>query len=272
MEPGLKLKAIRERLGLRYREVEAASNQIAQRHKNPDFAIGLSRLADMENKGVLPNIHRLYTLCAIYRLDFNEVLGWYGIDLNDIWRDASHLRPERTHLANFRPPAGGAVSLPLMLDPGVDFSETVFLSRIIQQWGEIPLSLLETLDLDSSLYGFIGWEDRRMYPLLRPGALVQIDPSRDEIVERGWKDEFDRPIYFVETRGGYACCWCSQTESHVVLQAHSASGEPSEVLELNEVSVVGQVRGIAMQLELQPDGQVKSKTKARRPRQASVRE
>ncbi len=176
MEPGLKLKAVRERLGLRFREVEAASNLIAQRHKNPDFAIGLSRLADMENKGVLPNIHRLYSLCAIYRLDFSEVLGWYGIDLDDIWRDAAHLQPERTHLLNFRPPAGGSVSLPLMLDPGVDFSETVFLSRVIQQWGEVPLSLLDALDLDSSLYGFVGWEDRRMYPLLRPGAWCRSTP------------------------------------------------------------------------------------------------
>ena len=84
MEPGLKLKAVREKLGLRFREVEKASNLIAQRHKSADFAIGLSRLADMENKGVVPNLHRLYSLCAIYRLDMNEVLGWYGIDVEDI--------------------------------------------------------------------------------------------------------------------------------------------------------------------------------------------
>ena len=73
-EAGQKLKRARERLNLRYRDVEEASNQIAARHSNDEFSIALSRLADIENKGTVPTIYRLYALCAIYRLDFNEVL------------------------------------------------------------------------------------------------------------------------------------------------------------------------------------------------------
>ncbi len=56
MDAGLKLKRIRECLELRYRQVEQASNLIAEKHHNLDFAIGLSRLADIENKGVVPSI------------------------------------------------------------------------------------------------------------------------------------------------------------------------------------------------------------------------
>src|ERR1039458_6083009 len=75
---GLKLKRTRERLKLTYREVEEASQQIAEHFGNSEFAIALSRLADIENKGTVPSIYRLYALCAIYRLAFDDVLAWYG--------------------------------------------------------------------------------------------------------------------------------------------------------------------------------------------------
>ena len=55
-EPGQKLRRARERLGLRYRDVEEASQRIAFRHGNDEFSIGLSRLADIENKGTLPSL------------------------------------------------------------------------------------------------------------------------------------------------------------------------------------------------------------------------
>ena len=48
-EAGQKLKRARERLNLRYRDVEEASNQIAARHNNDEFVIALSRLSDIEN-------------------------------------------------------------------------------------------------------------------------------------------------------------------------------------------------------------------------------
>src|SRR4051812_13006004 len=77
--PAEKLKRARVRLKLTYRDVELASQKIARRRGNPAFAIALSRLADIENKGTLPTVYRIYTLAAIYRLDFDEVLDWYGI-------------------------------------------------------------------------------------------------------------------------------------------------------------------------------------------------
>ena len=51
---GEKLKRIRERLKLTYRDVEKASQQIAEHRGSDEFAIALSRLADIENKGTVP--------------------------------------------------------------------------------------------------------------------------------------------------------------------------------------------------------------------------
>src|SRR5712672_2050096 len=88
-EAGQKLKRTRERLNLRYRDVEEASNQIAARHNNDEFVIALSRLFDIENKGTVPTIYRLYSLCTIYRLDLLEVLVWYAVDVGELPAEAA---------------------------------------------------------------------------------------------------------------------------------------------------------------------------------------
>ena len=100
-DPGQRLKRERERLNLRYRDVEQASQTIANRHGNDEFIIALSRLADIENKGTVPSLYRLYSLCAIYRLDLKEVLTWFGIPLDDLMEDSSQIVVEETHLVGF---------------------------------------------------------------------------------------------------------------------------------------------------------------------------
>src|SRR5215475_3562787 len=82
--PGEKLKRIREKRRLTYRDVERASQQIAARRGNDEFGIALSRLADIEHKGTVPTIYRLFSLCAIYRLDLWEVLEWYGVPADSV--------------------------------------------------------------------------------------------------------------------------------------------------------------------------------------------
>lgn len=265
MDAGLKLKRIREKLGLRYRQVEHASNLIARRHRIQDYAIGLSRLADIENKGVVPSLHRLYSLSAIYRLDITEVLSWYDINVDEIALDSSAVSPTKTHPLHFHDDGRGSVSIPLKLDPGIDFRQTTYLSRVIQQWGKIPLTLLNNLNIEDYRYAVIGSEDYLMYPLLRPGALVQIDERQRRIQNSGWAHEFERPIYFLELRDGYACCWCNVTDTHLILQPHP--GSPCEPVVLSydrDVDVIGQVIGVAMQLDLKKSGvrAVGSKTRS----------
>ncbi len=251
-DAGQKLKLARERLNLRYREVEEASLRIAEKHHNDEFAIALSRLADIENKGTVPSPYRLYSLCAIYRLDFSEALEWYGIDLAALPADSVSVATiERTHPIGFSHDARGEVWLPLALDPGIDVRRTTYLSRMIQRWGRLPLMLLNGMDLKNHRYGFVGTEDWRMFPLLQPGALVVIDETKRKIEDAGWRNEFERPIYFFEHRGGYACSWCDLTGDHLVLQPHPASMCNPEIFSYpDEIEVLGQVTGVAMRLDL----------------------
>src|SRR5215470_11785857 len=110
--PGEKLKHARERLRLTYRDVEKASQEVARRRASDEFAIALSRLADIENKGTVPTIFRLYSLCAIYRLNLEQVLGWYGIPLELLPAESMQTPLNQTHTVDFAPASRFTVNLP----------------------------------------------------------------------------------------------------------------------------------------------------------------
>jgi hypothetical protein len=157
----------------------------------------------------------------------------------------------RTHPISFGSAMNGNVNLPLALDPGIDIRKTTFLSRMIQKWGKLPLSLLNGFDLKDHRYAYIGADDWLMYPLILPGSLVVIDEGRRKVASGGWSTEFERPIYFVEHRNGFACGWCALNGTQLIVQPHPASLCPPEVyLYPEEVDVLGQVTGVAMRFDL----------------------
>src|SRR5438105_4803779 len=97
LSPGQHLRIVREQLGLTMRDVEMASATISAKHGNDDFAIPLSRLSDIETKGIVPSIFRLYSLAVIYRRDLRDILAWYGIDVNACVGDLSVAEPRHSH-------------------------------------------------------------------------------------------------------------------------------------------------------------------------------
>ncbi len=249
-EPGQQLRKIRERLQLRYRDVEEASQKIAKRRKNEEFVIGLSRLADIENRGTVPSIYRAYTLCAIYRLDITVLLSWYGIDLQRLLSDSAAIALSHTHLIEASTPAVEP-EWPLELTQAVDLKKTAYLSHLGQRWGKLPMAIARSLDVKHFKYGFVGADDWSMYPILAPGSFVQIDESKRRVVHDGWIDELDRPIYFIEHRSGYRCGWCTERDGKLILQPHSRSHVQPEIFVLpSEAEVLGQVVGVAMRLDL----------------------
>ena len=247
---GLRMKRRRDELGLTYRDVEEASKRIAERHRNDEYVIGLSRLADIENKGVVPSIFRLYSLCAIYRLDPTEAIEWYGIDLSMLQADSLAAEVPKTHMAKAVIYGGGSVTLPLSLDPGVNPEKTTYLSHHIGRWGKLPLMLLNAIDVRNWRYAWVGSEDWSMYPVLHPGSLLLIDETKRRVQNSGWTSDYDRPIYLVEHRSGYVLGWCSLTDGFLVVQPHPCSELPARVYKPGEdADIIGTVAGVAMHLE-----------------------
>ena len=245
---GHKLRALREGLGYRMRDVELASSQIARRFDNEEFAIPPSRLSDIETKAIVPSIFRLYSLAAIYRRQYRELLGWYGIELDAIPADINLGRPHKSHLSEALHNISH-VQLPVKLDPGFSLQKTTNLKRVIEQWGVIPLAHLSMFAEDRYTYGYIGTEDFTMYPILPPGSFIQVDEAKSKVSEGSWRSEFERPIYFVEMRDGFTCCWCTIKRDTIILQPHPLSPANVRVLRYpQEAEILGQVVGVAMRL------------------------
>ena len=245
---GQRLRMLRETLGYRMREVELASDQIARRFKNEEYAIPPSRLSDIETKGMVPTIFRFYSFAAIYRREYRELLSFYGLELDGISADLGSGHPQKSHLSealsNIK-----TVRMPTKLDPGFSLEKTTDLGRAIEQWGIVPMSYLEQFADDNYTYGYIGSEDFTMYPILPPGSFVQVNQSKSRVRDGTWRSEFERPIYFVEMRDGYTCCWCSKRGDSIVLQPHPLSPVPVRVLKCpQDAEVLGQVVGIALRL------------------------
>ncbi|HEY2462329.1 MAG TPA: hypothetical protein VGI16_16085 [Candidatus Acidoferrum sp.] len=226
------------------------SQNIAETEGNPEFQISNAWLTQIENSDSVPSIFKLYSLSAIYHIRFTEILRLYGVNLEKLALHQLDKPLPNTHLTTLEVyDTEKTVSFPVRFDRSFDLDNTNLLSRIVEVWGEIPIALIQHLDIRHNLYGYIGLEDTTLYPLLRPGSFVQIDPRVRKIQPLRWRTEFDRPIYFVELRNGYACSWCEMQDGYLLLIPHPLS--PNSIRRLNygsEAEIIGQVTAVAMRL------------------------
>lgn len=248
LSAGRRLRELREQIGLTLRDVEIASTTLAEARGVEEFITNPSRLSDIETKGVIPSIYRLYALSVIYRADFTELLKLYGVDLSAAASDLAVCSPSKTHRLEIATGRGTA-QIPVRLDPGFDLNRSFDLGRMIESWGPVPMQFLQELAKKKYTYAYIGMQDLTMYPLLLPGSFVQVDEERSRVEEGPWRSEWERPIYFVETREGHVCCWCSLRRGEIVLQSHPLSPvAPRFLKHPQEAEVIGQVVGVAMRL------------------------
>jgi transcriptional regulator with XRE-family HTH domain len=245
---GKRLRAARERLRLSTREVADLSREIALKKNAPDYFISRTWLCDVEAGKFKLNIYRLKSLSLIYRLGLDEILSFFGVDIRDAGTEQALVGLPHTYLVT--PTLGGPQSTlvaPLELRDRVDFGTTNLVSRMFESWGEIPVTLLQHMDWRNSLYGYIGIEDNTLYPLLRPGSFVQIDSHQNKVQPDGWRDEFERPIYFVELRDIYVCSWCEVNGSQLVLLPSAQSGKQARHVRYpGEADILGRVTAVTM--------------------------
>lgn len=243
MDPGFRLRQIRERLGLTYRDVQRASLALARVHTRPQFALHISRLADIENGGVVPSLHKLYALAVVYHLSPLEILRWYDIPLERFLGDAISFAAPQTHLMESPPhlSSGGQLHPPLIPN------YTQFMPRSSGECGGIE-NILNS-ENGHHRYGCIGLHDRRMEPILRPGSVVLVDVSVRRLQETEWSNEYDRPIYFVELHDGYRCGWFQQEGGRLAMQPHPLSRcMPESWKTPDDAEIVGRVVGVVTRL------------------------
>jgi hypothetical protein len=221
-------------LGLTFRDVERASDAIASSHHSAEYFLPISRLAEIENHAALPTIYRIYALCTIYHLSFENTLLWYGVDLSQLSTQPAAVPPR------------SAESQTRLLAPGNDHG---IWDQIESASGENHLKATGPGRSSKVCYARVGSEDRTMDPLIPPGSVVRIDTSLRRVLEWSWRNEFERPIYFVEHTDGYACSWCSVHHQTLVLEPHPLSPcSPRTYRIPQQAEVRGQVIGVTMSL------------------------
>ncbi len=255
MRPGDQLRDIRNRLGMTTREVEEFSRTVSEDRKNEEYYISNAWLTQLENSSSVPSIYKLFSLSVIYRVKFNDLLGVFGVDLNASTGYQLAVPAPNTHLASLETPdPEKAITFPVRFDRSFSLEKTSLISRMVEVWGEVPIALIQKLDVRHCQYGYVGMQDFSMYPLLRPGSFVQIDNAGGRVQPADWRTEFDRPIYFIELREGYACSWCELRGSQITLIPHPLS--PCSIRQFaypGEAEIIGQVTAVAMRLVPPPD-------------------
>ena len=189
-----------------------------------------------------------------HRFAARTLIHWYraGFDvereLPKFQSDLEVSAPAKSHLSHALANMT-TVRMPVRLDPSFDLRKTLNFGRMVKQWGTVPLAYLEQFAKVDFTYGYIGSEDRTMYPILPPGSFIQVDWLRDKVLKGAWRSEYERPIYFVETRDAHICCWCTLTREGIILQPHPLSPVPPRVFSYpQEAEVIGQVVGVARRL------------------------
>ena len=249
----MKLKQLREKCGLTLRQVEAESRRLAKRKLNQDFFISRGWLNNIENGSHKLSIFKLYALGAIYHEHWSNIFTLFGCNLSDFDRDQAMFAPARTQLSAGSSEGEQTVTVPLRSRENLHLDKTNLLSRLVEIWGEVPLRFLQHLDLKNGVYGFVGMDDRTLFPLIRPGSIVQIDQDQRKVLTR-WENEHDRPIYFVELRGEFLCTWCELREGYLWSVPHPLSKcQVRRFAHPREAEIVGRVIGVSMRLvEAQP--------------------
>jgi transcriptional regulator with XRE-family HTH domain len=241
------LRQIRFRLGITTRDVDQISRKIAEQENNPDYMISHARLVQIETGESTPSIYKIFTLSAIYGIKMSDILSLY-VRVERISGHHMAAGLQNTHLLDVES-VRSSLEFPIRFDPAFNPLHTNLISRMVEVWGEVPVALLHELSLRKSMWGVIGLNDYTMFPLLRPGSLVQIEHANRQTAQTAHRSEYERPIYFVELRDGYICSWCEIRRDRLICIPHPLS--PVGIREYahpQEAEIVGQVTAVAARL------------------------
>jgi transcriptional regulator with XRE-family HTH domain len=238
---GKNLREARLRWKLSLREVEERSSTLAQQWENPAYKISASWLDRVEREDRGLSATKLIVLAVIYGLTAEQMIALCpasnaagpGLALNQVSTPNATLLLSAGSLEQH---AKHWLPDDFLSDPAPD-STTLLPSG----QGMLPGHYRR---------GVIGQRDRMLEPMIRGGSIVLIDTLKRAIANRrDWTHEFDRPIYFLFTRTGYASGFCEldKDAEWLTLVPHPLSYETSKRWRYKkEIEVVGTVAGVLM--------------------------
>ena len=226
MPAGQTLKSLRNKRNVTVREVEQASRRIAEFKGDKRFCISNGWLAQLENGVSKPSMWKLFSLSVIYHADFRELARLYDVDVDDKEIYEPIADPNLTQLLSDKSNGNGSALL---------FSQAPIVTSLE------PMTVSKNGDMHI-VYARLGLAELTMYPMIRPGALLKIDTKQNKPGPVAWHNEYERPIFFIELRGGFTCGWCDLQGNQLLIIPHHSS--PEKVRRLTyprEAEIVGPV-------------------------------
>jgi len=262
MPVGQKLKALRNVRNITVREVEQASRRIAEAKRDKRFRISNGWLAQLEKGVSEPSICKLFSLSVIYHIRFLDLIRLYDVDIDETVKYEPVANPHATQLLSAESrDKSGSVRVPQLLAPSLAARGTSLIPekvRMVQQ----ATSAMADDGAAAITYGYVGLEDLTMYPLIWPGSFVWLDVTQNKLQPVAWHNEYERPIYFIELRDGYACGWCElQGNQLLIIPHHSSPATIRRFTYPKEAEIVGRVTGF----ETRCVGQVFEESKPSKP-------
>ena len=247
---GEMLRAVRIQWGLSLRDVKKRSLHLANEWGSRSYEVSGSWLCKMERGSFDITVPKLISLATIYNRPPEELLRQcLPTPPASLGRD-QHL---------------GLSSSVLAAENGPLDEEAQHLLSDGFNSDPIPEATM-LLPLDTSAAAtpirraIVGLQDRSLYPMIRPGSVLKIDVQKRAIASRKeWTNEFDRPIYLLQTHKGLVSGWCELDGEGLwlTLITHNLSREPGQRWRYRkEVEVIG--RAVAVAIRLTPLNPVRS--------------
>lgn len=258
MPAGQELKSLRNRRHITVRAVEQASRRIADVKGDKRFCISNGWLAQLENGASELSIRKLFSLSVIYRVNFLDLVRLY-VDVDDQHKYERVAEPFVTQLISGN---GNNTAGPLA---AIFASSAQLSTNLLPESEAMKVSQLPENSAPNIVYGQLGLSDVTMHPMIRPGALLKIDTRQNKLASGAWRNEYERPIFFIELREAYACGWCDLQGNQLLIIPHPLS--PVRVRRFThprEAEIVGRVVGYCTHcLECESHSVELPKTKAR---------
>jgi transcriptional regulator with XRE-family HTH domain len=226
--PGQRLKTLRNGRNITVREVEHASRRIAEEKGDKRFCISNGWLAQLENGVSEPNIQKFFSLSVIYRVSYVDLLRLYDVDVDEREKYETIADPYLTRLI-----VPNANAAPDSNEPD-DTSLITGDTHVSGNSNRTP----------HIIHARLGLTEFTMYPMIRPGAVLRIDTNQNKLIPGASPNEYERPIYFIELRGGYACGWCELQGNQLRLIPHPISPMSVQLFTYpREAEIIGRVVG-----------------------------
>jgi len=196
-----------------------------------------------------PTLHKLYSLSIIYGRDYDRLAILCGVPVGEAQKDHKALALPSTYLIGPAPETHESAALSAVeLREKLRVERTNLVPKILETWDEVPL-VLQQMDGSNPLYGYIGMDDYTLHPFIRPGSFVRIDPRQKKIPSVHWHSDHDRPIFFVELRERYVCCWCEMHDGRLILIPTQQSKRRAQHLRYPaDATIIGRVTAVTMML------------------------